>query len=86
MEQDIDQSAVHTIELLEARLRRIEHAVIGGYGIKDEAFPRSAEASVTQQLEDLQHTLHELAAKSRVVQGLLSLRETSNLCPVKKTC
>ncbi|RDW62126.1 hypothetical protein BP6252_11559 [Coleophoma cylindrospora] len=73
MEREIDQTAVHTIELLEARLRRIEHAVIGGHGMEDGAGLKSTQAPATQRITDLERMLHELAAKSRVVQDLLSL-------------
>jgi hypothetical protein len=72
MENTFDKTAVETIDLLEARLRRIEYAV---YGHVDEASMSSSKGSATQRLQSLEHSLHQLASRSRVIQDLLRLRE-----------
>jgi len=66
----LDKTAVHTIELLEARLRRIEYAL---YGHVDPATAASTEASAAERLANLEHALHQLTVKSRVLQDLLNL-------------
>jgi hypothetical protein len=71
MENTFDQTAVETIDLLEARLQRIEYAVC--YPI-DEASLSSNKESATIRLQKLEHSLHQLASKSRVIQDLLRLR------------
>lgn len=72
MENTFDKTAVETIDLLEARLRRIEYAVCGQV---DESALSSHKISAAQRLATLEHSLHQLASKSRVVQDLLRLRE-----------
>lgn len=72
MENTFDKTAVETIDLLEARLRRIEYAICGELNV--ETFDGNKE-SISNRLGDLEHSLHQLAAKSRVVQDLLKLRE-----------
>jgi hypothetical protein len=74
MENTLDKTAVETIDLLEARLRRIEYAVCGRV---DESALSSNKKSATQRLAALEHSLHQLASKSRVVQDLLRLRKYS---------
>lgn len=71
MESTFDKTAIETIDLLEARLRRIEYAVCGQV---DEALMSSDKGSAAQRLQNLEHSLHQLASKSRVVQDLLRLR------------
>jgi len=73
MDNTFDETATETIGLLEARLRRIEYAVCGHV---DQAIPGN-KTSATQRLADLEHSLHQLALKSRVIQDLLRLRESS---------
>ncbi|PMD14212.1 hypothetical protein NA56DRAFT_399078 [Hyaloscypha hepaticicola] len=70
MENTFDKTAIETIELLQARLRRIEYAVCGQV---DESALSSNKQSATQRLTALEHSLHQLASKSRVVQDLLRL-------------
>ncbi|KAM3083901.1 hypothetical protein ACMFMG_001993 [Clarireedia jacksonii] len=70
MDNTFDKTAVETIDLLEARLRRIEYAVCGHV---DSAAITSSEASAYERLSNLEHTLHQLATKSRVIQDLLHL-------------
>ncbi|KAH6724743.1 hypothetical protein DL95DRAFT_401397 [Leptodontidium sp. 2 PMI_412] len=70
MEHTFDQTATETIDLLEARLRRIEFAISG----QVEQKPSSNNATpATQRLASLEHSLHQLASKSRVIQELLKL-------------
>lgn len=71
METTFDQTALETIDLLEARLKRIEYAVCGH---ADEALLSSNKQSATVRLQTLEHSLHQLASKSRVIQELLRLR------------
>ena len=78
MENTFDQTAVETIDLLEARLRRIEYAVCGQV---DESALSSTKTTATQRLAALEHSLHQLASKSRVVQDLLRLRKPSATYP-----
>jgi hypothetical protein len=71
MENTFDSTAIETIELLEARLRRIEYAIRGQVG---EATTHDSNGSAAKRLADLEQSLHQLASKSRVVQDLLTLR------------
>jgi hypothetical protein len=71
MENTFDKTAVETIDLLEARLRRLEYVVSGQV---DESALLSNKKSAAQRLATLEHSLHQLASKSRVVQDLLRLR------------
>ena len=81
MENTFDKTAVETIDLLEARLRRIEYAVCGQV---NESALSSNKTSAAQRLAALEHSLHQLASKSRVVQELLRLRKflATNPIPV----
>jgi hypothetical protein len=72
MENTFDQTTVETIELLEVRLRRIEYAVCGQV---DEATLSNNKQPISKRLSELEHSLHQLASKSRVVQDLLRLRK-----------
>jgi hypothetical protein len=73
MEHTFDKTATETIDLLEARLRRIEYAVTGQAG--EAAAPtRDGTAPVAKRLADLEQSLHHLASRSRVIQDLLTLR------------
>ncbi len=74
MENTFDETAVETIDLLEARLRRIEY-VVCGHDEKATVTDNTNKGTATQRLSDLEHKLHQLASKSRVVQDLLRLRE-----------
>jgi len=73
MDNTFDRTAIETIDLLEARLRRIEFAIRGQ---TDETTTPGSKASAAKRLADLEHSLHQLASKSRVVQDLLRLRES----------
>lgn len=73
MDHTFDTTALETIELLEARLRRIEFAV-NGHINESPAIEKGPSAA--QRLADLEHSLHQLASKSKVVQELLRLRES----------
>jgi hypothetical protein len=78
MENTFDKTAVETIDLLEARLRRIEYAICGQV---DKSTLSSNKTSVAQRLAALEHSLHQLALKSRVVQDLLRLRKSPATIP-----
>lgn len=71
MDQTPNDVSSETIKLLEARLRRIEHAVCGDIG-RDALV--SDKATVSSRLADLERSLHQLSAKSKVAQDLLKLR------------
>lgn len=71
MNNTFDKTAIETIDLLEARLRRIEFATCGQ--VKD-APVGNGQPSAMQRLGKLESSLHQLASKSRVVQDLLRLR------------
>lgn len=70
MDNTFDKIAVETIDLLEARLRRIEFAVRGHI---DQATIANTEESAYKRLADLEHSLHQLASKSKAIQDLLRL-------------
>jgi hypothetical protein len=70
MDIAFDETALETIDLLEARLKRIQYAVCGYIG---EAASNNENA--TKRLADIEDSLHKLAAKSRIIQDLLNLRE-----------
>jgi predicted hydrocarbon binding protein len=72
MDHSFDQASNETIDLLEARLRRIEYAVCGEASSKTS---EQAGHTISDRLAELEHSLHQLAAKSKVVQDLLKLRE-----------
>lgn len=74
MDNTFDKTAIETIELLEARLQRIEYAV-GGQA--DKAANSRGDVSAAKRLVALEHSLHQLASKSRTVQDLLRLRQSS---------
>lgn len=71
MDNSFDKTALETIDLLEARLKRIEYAVCGH--VDEATISRGDNAA--KRLADLEHSLHQLASKSRVIQDLLRLRE-----------
>ncbi|QSZ36991.1 hypothetical protein DSL72_009083 [Monilinia vaccinii-corymbosi] len=72
MENTFDKTASETIDLLEARLRRIEHAVCGHIDTKS-ITSSDVSISACERLADLEHVLHGLASKSRVIRDLLEL-------------
>jgi len=65
----LDSTAIQTIDLLEARLRRIEYVL---HGQRETAYPDGSKSAI-QRLRDLEHVLGQLIAKSKVVQDLLKL-------------
>jgi len=72
MDNTFDATAVETIELLEARLRRIEYAVGGNQGGVVES---ESNTPAAKRLANLEHSLHQLALKSTIIQDLLGLRK-----------
>lgn len=78
MENSFDKTATETIDLLEARLRRIEFVLSG----KDGSSTTTSDVNTTsavQRLADLEHSLHQLASKSRVAQDILTLRKSTRI-------
>ena len=72
MDNDADDTARLTLDLLEARLRQAEYAV---YGHLDAETSSLGQTSVAQRLHGLERDLDKLAAKSQVAQDLLGLGE-----------
>ena len=80
MSEDNNELAQETIELLESRLRRLEYIV--GSNSREEDPGHQAQGSesnrtVTERLARLEGGLGHLASRSKPVQDLLALRETS---------
>lgn len=75
MDNTFDKTASETIDLLEARLRRIEHAVCGHIDTTS-ITTSDVHISAYERLAELEHILNGLASKSRVIQDLLKLRES----------
>jgi hypothetical protein len=63
---------LETIDLLEARLKRIEYAVCGH--IDGGTSEIGKEENAAKRMRELEYSLHQLASKSRVIQDLLKLR------------
>ena len=72
MDNTFDKTALETIDLLEARLKRIEYAVSGH--VDEATISNCKEENAAKRLGKLENSLHQLAMKSRVVQDLLKLR------------
>jgi hypothetical protein len=75
MENAFDKTALETIDLLEARLKRIEYAVCGHI---DQFTLPSQKKTAVQRLGELEHSLHQIASRSSTVQDLLKLRGGMN--------
>lgn len=71
MDKTLEDTAGDTIELLEARLKRIEYVLKGQL---DDKIKTTDSRPAFQKLNDLEQALNKLAAKSRVVQDVLNLR------------
>lgn len=74
MESPLNQIASNTIELLEARLRRIQYVTFG----QQELMVTEDKIPATRRLKDLESALDQLVTKSRVMQDLLRLRMVLN--------
>jgi hypothetical protein len=72
MENTFDKTALETIDLLEARLKRIEYVVCGHI---DEHALQNQKKTAVQRLGELEYSLHQIASKSSTVQELLKLRK-----------
>jgi len=70
MESSLDSAANGTIDLLEARLRRIEYVVRGHL---DNTSDLDSQKPVTTRLAKLEASLYRLKSSSRVIQELLKL-------------
>ncbi|KAE8442595.1 hypothetical protein EG329_003018 [Mollisiaceae sp. DMI_Dod_QoI] len=71
MDTTFDRTATETIDLLEARLRRIEYVVCGQ---ANEIPVSTGKPPVAHRLASLEHMLHQLASKSKVIQDLLRIQ------------
>lgn len=69
MDKTLDNTTLATIELLEARLLRLEHIIYGPAGNPD-AIP---ESSATSTMHDLERRFQGLVSRSRVYQDLLKI-------------
>jgi hypothetical protein len=85
MDTTFDNTATETIDLLEARLRRIEYALNGQTGEATATTTPStgpttatndATEPVSKRLADLEQILHQMTSRSRVIQDLLTLRSS----------
>lgn len=69
MDDTLDNTTLATIELLEARLLRLEHIIYGPAGSPDTT-PKSP---ATRTMHDLERRFQALVSKSRVYQDLLNI-------------
>ena len=69
MDNTLDNTTLATIELLEARLLRLEHIVYGPAGNPD-AIP---ESSATSTMRALERRFQALVSRSRAYQDLLKI-------------
>lgn len=76
MENSFDKTALETIDLLEARLKRIEYAVCGHI---DQSTLPSQKKTAVQRLGELEHSLHQMASRSSTVLDLLRLRRSTTM-------
>src|SRR5436190_23483072 len=67
-----DQTACDTIELLEARLKRLHYVITGHH---PEVVTTNSRTPANVMLKDLERGLDQLIAKSKVIQDLLKLRK-----------
>ncbi|KAI1001122.1 hypothetical protein K3495_g7076 [Podosphaera aphanis] len=74
MVNSFDQTALQTISLLEARLRRIEFVISGDVEKSSSVMKESA--TISERLTTLENSLHELVSSSKTIQNLLSLYAT----------
>ena len=72
MSSSLDKAASGTIELLEVRLQRVRYAIAGH---NSENTVKESRKPASGRLEDLEHGLDQLTAKSKVIQDLLKLRK-----------
>jgi len=66
-----EELLVHTLGLLEWRLRRIEFVLNGGLSEKEQP---AKEPNVLSRIKRLEQSLHQLASKSDTVRDLLNLQ------------
>jgi hypothetical protein len=69
-----NQTPRDTIDLLEARLKRIQYVITG---VNNDAAPKPGAPAIVM-LQELEHGLNQLVTKSKVLQDLLKLRKTFN--------
>ncbi|KAH8816875.1 hypothetical protein F5884DRAFT_237753 [Xylogone sp. PMI_703] len=68
MSKQSNGTAIETIDLLNARLKRIEYVV---YGNVDSEKRDGTDASVYERLSNVEHVLHQLSSKPKGIQELL---------------
>ncbi|CCU77481.1 nuclear distribution protein RO10 [Blumeria hordei DH14] len=73
MSSAFDSTALESLSLLEARLRRIEYAILGNPDEK--ASTESSKASAAEQLSTLEQSLAQLTSSSDTLRNLLELHE-----------
>lgn len=86
MTDSTDDVALETIELLEARLRRIQYIVTGN-GDSEELVAHTPNGGLTEQtvgvrLTQLEHDFHRLCQRSKTVQEILRLRRCTTHHPI----
>jgi hypothetical protein len=72
----LDDVALHTLNLLEWRLRRLEF-VLNGTAVHEPAEDAPGDVAVVSRIQKLEKSLRQLANKSAVVSDLLKLRKFS---------
>lgn len=72
MAKDLDETAVLTLDLLEARLRALEYVINGHYTVVTSG--GTSKKTAVEKLEELEGGLDQLTAGSRFVSDLLELR------------
>jgi hypothetical protein len=77
MENSFDKTASSTIDLLEARLRRLEFLLAGDTrSVLPQSRSDEVAVSVTERLELLEDGLNRLSSKSKVAKEILDLSES----------
>lgn len=73
MSSAFDSIALESLSLLEARLRRIEYAILGH--VDEEASAESNRASAAEQLSTLEQSLAQLTSSSDTLRNMIELHE-----------
>jgi hypothetical protein len=75
-----EELLVHTLSLLEWRLKRLEFVLNGGFTPDTNTAGESTRTTVTSRLQKLEQSLSQLAEKSDTVHELLKLRKCALSC------
>lgn len=78
LQTEPESIALETLDLLEARLRRIEFIVTGQTRLSSPKLPSKPEQTIRQRMHNLEHSLRSLASGSPVISDLLHFRESSS--------